>query len=128
MKSGLMFEAFNNDSVYEYSRGKLTRAQFFAKVCETVGAEIPEYKQATIWNHEPKRIRKLLLHRREVRKFAARAQEKGLTLVPLKAYFNERGVMKLLMGLSRGRKLHDKREVLKKRDTQRDIDRAMRKR
>jgi SsrA-binding protein len=113
-------------------QGKLSLEEAYGRIKDDelwlVGAEIPEYKQATIWNHEPKRIRKLLLHRREVRKFAARAQEKGLTLVPLKAYFNERGVMKLLMGLCRGRKLHDKREVLKKRDTQRDIDRAMRKR
>ncbi len=93
-----------------------------------VGCEIPEYKQATVWNHEPKRVRKLLLHRRELRKFAARAQEKGLTLVPLKVYFNARGIVKVLMGLCRGRKMHDKREVLKKRDTQRDIDRAMRRR
>ncbi|MFM2095514.1 MAG: hypothetical protein RIS70_2638 [Planctomycetota bacterium] len=113
-------------------QGKLSLEEAYGRIKDDevwlVGAEIPEYKQATIWNHEPKRIRKLLLHRREVRKFALRAQEKGLTLVPLKAYFNERGVVKLLLGLCRGRKLHDKREVLKKRDTQRDIDRAMRKR
>lgn len=113
-------------------QGKLSLEEAYGRIKDNevwlVGAEIPEYKQATIWNHEPKRMRKLLLHRREVRKFAARAQEKGLTLVPLKAYFNERGVVKLVMGLCRGRKLHDKREVLKKRDTQRDIERAMRRR
>lgn len=91
-----------------------------------VGADIPEYKNATIWNHEPKRPRKLLIHRREVSKFANKAHEKGLTLVPLKLYFTDRGVAKVLMGLCKGKKLHDKRESLKKADMKRDIDRAMR--
>jgi SsrA-binding protein len=67
----------------------------------------------------------LLLHRREIAKFANRAFEKGLTLVPLKLYF-KRGKAKLLLGICRGRKLHDKREVLKKKTMQRDISRAMR--
>ena len=93
-----------------------------------VGCDIPEYTQATIWNHEPKRPRKLLVHRREMRKFAGQAHEKGLTLVPLKIYFNERGIAKVLLGLCRGRKLHDKREVLKKASVQRDLQRAMRRR
>jgi SsrA-binding protein len=93
-----------------------------------IGCDIPEYPQATVWNHEPKRPRKLLLHKRQIGKFAAQAHEKGLTLVPLKLYFNQRGVAKVLMGLCRGRKLHDKRQALKKADMQRDIDRAMRRR
>ncbi len=93
-----------------------------------VGCDIPEYKQAAHWNHDPKRPRKLLMHTREVLKFANQAHEKGLTLVPLKVYFNERGVAKLLLGLCRGRKLHDKREKLKQAEVKRDIDRAMRRR
>ena len=93
-----------------------------------VGCDIPEYTQATIWNHDPRRPRKLLVHGRELRKFAGQAHEKGLTLVPLKVYFNERGIAKILMGLCRGRKLHDKREVLKKAAVQRDLQRAMRRR
>jgi SsrA-binding protein len=91
-----------------------------------VGCDIPEYPQATLWNHEPKRPRKLLLHKRQIQKFADQAHEKGLTLVPLQIYFNERGVAKLLMGLCRGRKMHDKREALKKEDVKRDIQRAIR--
>ncbi len=91
-----------------------------------LGCDIPEYPQATLWNHDPKRPRKLLLHKRQIRKFADQAHEKGLTLVPLQIYFNERGVAKLLMGLCRGRKMHDKREALKKADVKRDIQRAMR--
>jgi SsrA-binding protein len=68
----------------------------------------------------------LLVHKVEFRKFAQRAKEKGLTLVPLKVYFNERGVAKVLLGLCKGKKLHDKRETLKKSDAKRDMDRAMR--
>lgn len=93
-----------------------------------VGCDIPEYPMATIWNHEPKRPRKLLVHARQLRRFAHKAQEKGLTLVPMQLYFNERGVAKVLMGLCRGRKLHDKRDIMKKADTQRDLRRAMRSR
>ena len=62
-----------------------------------IGADIPEYKQAAHWNHDPRRPRKLLVHKREMRKFANQAHEKGLTLVPLKMYFNDRGVAKVLM-------------------------------
>lgn len=93
-----------------------------------IGCDIPQYTYATCFNHEPKRERKLLLHRREVKKFAAQAYEKGLTLVPLKLYFNGEGRAKVLLGLCRGRKLHDKRDALKKADAQRDIARAMRQR
>ena len=76
-------------------------------------------------NHAPKRPRKLLLNRREISKFACKALEQGLTLVPLKLYFSK-GRIKVLMGLCRGRKKHDKREAIKKRDSQRDIGRALR--
>ncbi len=80
-----------------------------------VGCDIQEYKQANQYNHEPKRQRKLLMHRREIKKFAALAYEKGLTLVPLKMYFKE-GRAKVLMGICRGRKLYDKREKMKQTD------------
>jgi SsrA-binding protein len=90
-----------------------------------VGCDIPEYREANQFNHEPRRPRKLLLHRREIKKFASKAYETGLTLVPLKLYF-KKGKAKLLLGVCRGRKMHDKREKLKKRSVQRDIQRAMR--
>lgn len=90
-----------------------------------VGCDIQEYKQANVWNHEPKRRRKLLLHRREIAKFASQAYEKNLTLVPLKMYFKG-GRAKVLLGVSRGKKMYDKRETLKKQDMQREINRAMR--
>ncbi len=112
--------------------GKVSLAEAYARVRDgdawLVGCDIAEYPQATLWNHEPKRPRKLLLHRQQIRKFASQAHEKGLTLVPLKLYFNSRGVAKILIGLCRGRKLHDKREKLRKEDQRRDIERALRRR
>ncbi len=85
------------------------------------GCDIPEYEKANQLNHKPKRPRKLLLHRREMKKFAAQALEKGLTLVPLKMYFKN-GRVKVLMGIGRGRKLHDKRQKLKAQTARRDIE------
>lgn len=93
-----------------------------------VGADIAHYKNAGMWNHDPRRPRKLLLHSREFKKFAGRALERGLTLIPLRIYFNSRGIAKCVMGLVKGKKLHDKRETLKKRDTDRGLQRAMRRR
>lgn len=90
-----------------------------------VGCDIAPYVQANRFNHDPRRPRKLLMHRREVKKFANRAYEQGLTLVPLKMYFKE-GRAKVLLGLCKGRKLYDKREVLKKASMARDIQRVMR--
>ncbi len=90
-----------------------------------LGCDIAEYVQANQFNHNPRRPRKLLMHRREVKKFANRAFEHGLTLVPLKMYFTE-GRAKVLLGICKGRKLYDKREVMKKKTVERDINRAMR--
>jgi SsrA-binding protein len=98
-----------------------------AKEVWLVNCDIPEYPQASQFNHQPKRPRKLLLHRRQIEHFAARAFEKGLTLVPLKIYFKG-GRAKVLIGLCRGKKLYDKREVMKKATAQREIQRAMRRR
>lgn len=90
-----------------------------------IGCDIQEYAQSNRFNHEPRRPRKLLLHRREIEKFAAKAYQQGLTLVPLKMYFKE-GRAKVLLGVCRGRRQYDKREVLKKKTIKREIDRAMR--
>jgi SsrA-binding protein len=90
-----------------------------------INCEIREYLQANRHNHVPKRPRKLLMHRREVMKFASRADDRGLTLVPLKMYFKE-GRCKVLLGLCKGKQLHDKRQTMKKADAKRDIQRAMR--
>src|SRR5476649_12082 len=75
-----------------------------------VNSYIPEYTQASRFNHEPRRTRKLLVHKREVGKLAAAIQREGMTIVPLKMYFNEKGKAKLLLGMAKGKKIHDKRE------------------
>lgn len=109
--------------------GKLSLEEAYARLHQgevwLVGCDIPEYAQANRFNHDPRRRRKLLLHRREIRRFASKAYEKGLTLVPLKMYFKA-GRAKVLLGVCRGRKLYDKRERLKKEEVRRDIERAMR--
>ena len=89
-----------------------------------VGCHIGEYPQANIRNHIPRRERKLLLHRKQLRKFAEAAKQKGLTLVPLSVYF-VRGLVKVKIGIGRGRKMHDKRERLKKEAANRDMKAAM---
>lgn len=112
--------------------GKVSLEEAYARIKDgalwLVDCDIPPYPQASVWNHEPKRLRKLLLHKREFLKFAGRAQQKGLTMVPLKLYFNERGIAKVLVGLCKGKKLHDKRESIKKREVDREVQRAMRRR
>ena len=90
-----------------------------------MGCDIQEYFEANQFNHNPRRPRKLLMHKREIAKFACRALEKGQTLVPLKLYF-VRGRAKVLMGICRGRKNYDKREALKKSEAKRDMARHMR--
>jgi SsrA-binding protein len=89
-----------------------------------LGSDIPEYAMGNRMNHKPKRPRKLLLHRREIIKFAGKASERGFTLVPLRLYFR-RGRAKVELAIARGKQLHDKRQSLKKADAQRDIRRAI---
>ncbi|WP_407519409.1 SsrA-binding protein SmpB [Methylobacterium oryzisoli] len=89
-------------------------------------AYIPEYLEANRFNHETKRPRRLLLHRRQINKFLGATQREGYTVIPLKIYFNDRGRAKVELGLGRGKKLHDKRETAKERDWQRDRARLMR--
>ena len=89
---------------------------------------ISPYTHATYDAPDPLRVRKLLLSKREIKKLIGRVQEKGLALVPLKIYFKENGKAKLALGLARGKKLYDKRAALKKRESDRDVEREMRKR
>jgi SsrA-binding protein len=111
--------------------GRVSLDESYARVKEgevwLIGCDIPEYLEANRFNHLPKRPRKLLLHRREIERFAGRAFEKGLTLVPLKLYFSQ-GRAKLLLGICRGKKEYDKREAMKEAAVKRDIQRLMRRR
>jgi SsrA-binding protein len=89
-------------------------------------AYIPEYLAANRFNHETKRPRRLLLHRRQIDKLVSSVAREGMTVVPLKLYFNERGMAKVELALARGKKLHDKRETEKKRDWNREKARLLR--
>lgn len=90
-----------------------------------INSYIPEYTQANRFNHEPRRLRKLLMSKKEMAKISKEIDREGMTLVPLKLYFNERGMAKLLMGVAKGKKLHDKRETEKQRDWNREKARLM---
>ena len=89
-----------------------------------LGCDIPEYAMGNRMNHKPKRPRKLLLHRREIDKFAGKASQQGFTLVPLRLYFKN-GRAKVELAVAKGKQQHDKREAQKKTDAQREIRRAM---
>jgi len=88
--------------------------EFFLTNCN-----ITEYKGANRFNHEPKRQRKLLLHKREISKLLGKIQAKGYSMIPLKIFFNKRNVAKVVIGIGKGKKLYDKRESIKQRDDQR---------
>ncbi len=90
-----------------------------------VGAHISPFEQGNIWNHEPLRVRKLLLHRHEIERIAGRVHERGLTVVPTKIYFKD-GRVKIEIGLARGKKLFDKRHDMAEKDARRDVERALR--
>lgn len=91
-----------------------------------INAYIPEYTKAAHFNHEERRPRKLLVKRRELAKLAQATDREGMTIVPLKMYFNDRGRAKLLLGVAKGKKNHDKRESSKERDWNRDKQRLLR--
>lgn len=104
-----------NDSYCLFIRGELFLRSF----------HISEYSHGTANNHDPVRERKLLLNRRELKKLEAKLKEKGYTLVPLRLYLNEKNLIKLDIGLGKGKKLHDKRDSIKQRDTDREIKRYL---
>lgn len=84
---------------------------------------IAEYSHGNLNNHEPMRDRKLLLQKKEIKKIETKLKEKGYTLVPLRLYINDKGFVKIEIGLARGKKLHDKRETLRKKDVEREMKR-----
>ena len=111
--------------------GKATVAESYAAADRNgemilYNANIPEYLQANRFNHEPRRPRKLLLHAKEIAKLAKGVEREGMTIVPLRIYFNDKGRAKIEIALGRGKKLHDKRETEKQRDWGREKSRVMR--
>ena len=109
--------------------GKANIAESYASAVNgelfLLNAHIPEYLQANRFNHNERRPRKLLVHRRELNRLIGATQREGMTIVPLKLYFNDRGFAKLSLALGKGKKIQDKRETEKKRDWQREKARIM---
>jgi SsrA-binding protein len=122
--------ALTGTEVKSLRNGRATIAESYADARNgeiwLVNANIPEYLQASRFNHAPKRPRKLLLHKRQIQKFAAAVEREGMTIVPLRLFFNEKGRAKIDIALGRGKKLHDKRETEKKRSWDRERSRLMR--
>jgi SsrA-binding protein len=127
LEAGIMLMG---SEVKSLRNGKTTIGESYAHAKDgelwLVNCYIPEYTQASRFNHEPKRTRKLLVHKREAAKLAAAIQREGMTLIPLKMYFNAKGKAKLELGIAKGKKLHDKRETEKKRDWSREKGRLLR--
>jgi SsrA-binding protein len=128
LECGLVLTGTEVKSLREHA-GSLEDA--YAKIRDgevwLLGCDIPEYTMGNRLNHKPKRPRKLLLHKREIARFAGKAEQKGFTLVPLRLYFR-RGMAKVELAVARGKQLHDKREDKKKSDAQREMRRALGKR
>ncbi len=126
LEAGLMLVGSEVKSLRE---GKANIAESYASVEEgelwLINADIPTYHGANRFNHEPRRKRKLLVSKREKAKLSQAVERAGRTIVPLKLYFNERGLAKLLIGVATGKKNHDKRQTEAKRDWQRQKARLM---
>ena len=127
------FEAglvLSGTEVKSLRQGKASLAEAFATVengeAWVLQLHIPPYEMGNRWNLDPVRRRKLLLHHKEIEELQRGIAQKGQTVVPLKLYFNARGRAKLLIGLAKGKKTHDKRHAIAERDASREIDRARR--
>jgi len=92
-----------------------------------VGANIAQYEQAGIYNHEPLRNRKLLLHKQQIKRIQVKLEQRGFTLVPLRIYFNQRGLAKVELALARGKRQYDKRATIAEKQQKRDLDRDIKK-
>ncbi|NJY62172.1 SsrA-binding protein SmpB [Salinimicrobium sp. CDJ15-81-2] len=107
--------------------GKASIAESFCEFSNNelfvINMTVQEYSHATYFNHDPKHARKLLLNRKELRKLEKEVKNSGLTIVPLRLFINDRGLAKLQIALAKGKKLYDKREVIKERDSKRKLDR-----
>jgi len=109
--------------------GKVSLADAYARIEKgeawLIGAHIAPWDRGNRWNHEPKRDRKLLLHRGQIDQLLGRTKSKGLTLVPLKLYITARGKAKLELGLGRGKQLHDRRRDIAAREARREVEREL---
>jgi SsrA-binding protein len=122
--------ALTGTEVKSLRNGRANIAESYAAVegqdIYLINADIPPYSQANRFNHEPRRHRKLLLHRKQLDRLIGAVQREGRTLIPTKLYWNDKGLAKLELALAKGKKLHDKRETSAERDWQRDKARLLR--
>ena len=132
---GETFEAgivLTGSEVKSLRAGKATIAEAYADArggeIWLINANIPEYLAGNRFNHEPKRLRKLLLKQREIAKLSQGVQREGMTIVPLKLYFNAQGRAKIEIALAKGKQMHDKRETEKQRDWNREKSRLLKQR
>jgi len=129
LEAGLMLTGTEVKALRE---GKANIAESYASPEDDaiwlINANIPEYSAGNRQNHEPKRKRKLLLHKKEIARLSQAVERKGYTLIPLRLYFNDRGMAKLELGLGQGKKSHDKRDTIKDRDWSRQKQRLLRER
>ncbi len=116
--------ALKGTEVKSVKQGKINLKDSYAKIKNgelfLFNAHISPYKHGNLFNHEPTRTRKLLLHKKEIDRIAGKINEKGLTLIPLKIY-QKKGLIKVELGLGKGKKIHDKREEIKRKDIEREI-------
>jgi SsrA-binding protein len=121
--------ALQGTEVKSLRQGKAQIAESYASEEDgeiyIINAYIPEYLQGNRFNHETRRPRKLLLHRKQINKLLGAVQKEGMTLIPMKLYFNARGIAKVELAIAKGKKTHDKRETVKKRDWQREKQRLL---
>lgn len=126
MEAGIML---TGTEVKSLRNGRANIAESYASVegdeIVLINADIPPYSGGNRFNHEPRRPRKLLLHRKQIGKLIGAVQREGRTIIPTRLYWNEKGLAKLEIGLAKGKKLHDKRETIADRDWQRDKARLM---
>ncbi|MFN3514663.1 MAG: SsrA-binding protein SmpB [Phenylobacterium sp.] len=129
MEAGLVL---TGSEVKSLRNGRANIAESYAAVegdeVVLINADIPPYAQAGRFNHEPRRPRKLLLHRKQLDKLIGAVQREGRTIIPTKLYWNDKGIAKLEVALAKGKKAHDKREAVAERDWQRDKARLLRER
>ncbi|HSW46218.1 MAG TPA: SsrA-binding protein SmpB [Phycisphaerae bacterium] len=120
--------ALTGSEVRSLRQGQAQLSEAFARIRGNAvtlhGCQIDRYKPANEFNHDPLRIRRLLLHRREIHKVASQLHQRGVTLIPLSIYFNDRGLAKVELGVAIGKKQYDKRQDLRKKDHEREMKRA----
>jgi len=121
-EAGIVLQGSEVKSVRE---GRISLKESYADIRDgeivLVDCHINPYEAANRWNHDPLRLRKLLLHRREIRRLTGKVQERGLTLIPLQVILTDKGLIKIEIALGKGKKIHEKKEALKERDLNREL-------